>query len=197
MYRIALPGCRVYLRPVELTDAFKIVQWRNSKDSRMSFFDKHLVTPDTHVDFIDNRSKHDLVWMAFSTQNFEPASVLGMTSVTVHDTKNYIAEYGRTYVDEGCRGKGYAKEIEFLMLWAAFEWLKLDYLWLDAYTSNDKIIDLHYKTGWFEQGIDIKGHTDPGGQVTHMDYSRYNWRKIGRKKFAECFPKVRLPGWVE
>ena len=96
MYRIELPGSRIYLRPVELTDAFTVVKWRNTADSRRAFFDRRVVTPDTHADFIQNRSKHDLVWMALTVKHATigfvddviatpPGDPVGMTSVTIHD----------------------------------------------------------------------------------------------------------------
>ena len=192
MYMIDLPGSRIYLRPVECEDAFTVVKWRNTADSRSAFFDRRVVTPDTHADFVMNRSKHDLVWMAFGANEVP----IGMTSVTNHDVKHYIGEYGRTYIDELYRGQGYAKEIEFLMLWAAFEWLNVDRLWLDAYADNEPIVNLHYATGWSAAGIDVIGHTDPHGQVLHMEYSRDAWKQYGRDKYVADFD-VTLPGWVE
>ena len=196
MYQIYLPGSRIYLRPVREDDAFHVVKWRNTQSARDAFFNKDLVTPDTHADFIANRSKHDLVWIAeYYNPDITVEDIkIGMTAVKIHSVKNYIAEYGRTYVDEEYRGQGYAKEIEYLMLWAAFEWLKLEDLWLEAYTDNKPVIQLHDDTGWTAEA-EYRHIENNYRWITRMIYLRDKW-KINRKVYADKFG-VELPEWVE
>ena len=197
MYNIYLEGGRVYLRPVDIDDQFVVVKWRNTKSARDAFFNKDVVTPDTHADFIANRSKHDSVWIAemYRANMAHERAKVGMTSVRVHNPAEYIGEYGRTYVDETYRGQGYAKEIEYLMLWAAFEWMKLDSLWLEAYSDNKPVIQLHDDTGWTTEA-EYRHIQNNYRWITRMVYQRDMWKKHYRKVYADKFGVV-LPEWVE
>lgn len=187
-----MPGCRIEFREINEHDAYSVCMWRNSPDARQSFFRTDIVTPDTHRAFIRNRKPHDLVWMIELRGEGFP---IGMTSLTV-DTLHSSGEYGRAYIDQSWRGQGYAKEQEFFLLYLAFEFFRLDNLWLDAYQANQAIISLHYKTGWLDGGLDLPGHTDPRGPVLNMTYTRSHWA-TNRSLFSKAFPRVELPEWVE
>lgn len=191
---LAIPGSRLRFREIDESDARQVVAWRNTESARRYFYSTDVVTPDTHRAFIRNRQPHDLVWMAEITDPRGISVAIGMTGLKV-DVRHHIGEYGRTFVDENYRGQGYAKELEYFLLWAAFEWLRLDYLWLDAYTDNDPVIKLHEATGWKSQGIDIPGHTDERRPVLHMIYRR-EWWPEHRADFIERF-KVELGQWAE
>ena len=190
MKYLTLNGSRIRFRPIALDDAYYLVRWRNSNSARESFFSADVVTPDSHAAFVRNRKPHDLVWMA-ETLEGDP---VGMTSLTV-DVHHHRAEYGRTFIDKDYRGQGYAKELEYMILFLAFEWLRLKDIWLDAYTANEPIIKLHEKTGWEHVAVNRPGHTDPRGDVLHMTYQRDRW-KYWRDKFTNTF-SVELPEWEE
>ena len=189
---ITLNGGRIQFRPItgDDHDADLVTRWRNTPSARQSFYSTEIVTPDTHKQFMAHRKPHDLVWMVETIEN-EP---IGMTALDV-DVRHGIAEYGRTFIDDAYRGKGYAKETEYLLLYYAFEVLNLSSLWLDAYTSNVAIIGLHYKTGWLRDGVDNPGHTDQRGPVLHMTYVREDW-EVSRENYRDLY-KVELPKWVE
>ena len=192
---IQLKGGRIQFRPMlgDNYDAELVTRWRNTPSARQSFYCTEVVTPDTHKQFMAQRRPHDLVWMVETNLDQEPyGDAVGMTALKV-DTKHGIAEYGRTYIDDIYRGQGYAKETEYLLLHYAFEVLNLAGLWLDAYESNQAVINLHYKTGWLRDGIDRPGHTDPRGPVLHMIYMREDWQ-VKREDYRNLF-KVELPAW--
>ena len=195
MIALTLSGCRIYFRPIADTweDAMMVTRWRNRDDARASFFCDDVVTPGSHSLFMARRDPHDLVWMVHRRVTLDKFP-LGMLSIIV-DVKARTGEYGRLYIDPEYKGQGYAKEAEFLMLWAAFEWLRLDSLWLDALTNNVAVLTLHDKTGWTRAGVDVPGHTNERGPVQHMTYSREAWRDTGRGLFVTAFPDVGLPAW--
>jgi len=184
-------GGRIALHPVQATwnDAYLVSRWRNLPEMRAAFYDKDVVTPDTHMQFMAQRKPHDLIWLAQA----KDAGYVGMTSLTV-DVKHRTAEYGRTLVDPRYRGKGYGREIEYTVLWYAFEILYLDNLWLDAYTTNEAIIGLHYSTGWTSAGVNLPGHTDNGGDVLHMTYIAAMWRDKRQDFAKKC--NVELGEWT-
>lgn len=165
-------NCRVFFRPIEANwhDAYLVSKWRNQDAARDAFFDTRVVTPDTHISFMQNRRLHDLVWIV-EAHNAKPE--VGMTGLIV-DVITRIGEYGRTYVDHTWRGKGYAEDIEYTLLSFAFDFLNLNSLWLDALVSNVAIISLHKKLGWEDAGI----HIHERGPVTHMVYSKEKWDQM-------------------
>ena len=118
---------------------------------------------------------------------------VGQTSLTV-SASHRIAEYGRTFVDPQYRGQGYGKEIDFFVLYLAFEWLQLGYIWGDVYADNTTTLMMHTSTGWRTVGVDLPGHTDPRGKVTHIEYDRATWF-VKRDDFLASFP-VELPRWT-
>ena len=129
--RLFLPRGRIAFRPITTNDAYLVTRWRNLPDARAAFFNKTVVTPDTHAAFIANRKPHDLIWIIEDTRR-EP---IGMVSLAV-DPSTASGEYGRLVIDPDHQHKRYAKETDYLTLYAAFEWLLLDSMWLDAYQTN-------------------------------------------------------------
>lgn len=190
---IGLRGGRIYFRPISPDDAYRVAYWRNQPDARAAFYNSDVVTPDTHIQFCANRQPHDLVWAIETIAPTPPLiSPIGMLSLTV-DVREHIAEYGRLYIDRAAQGKRFALETEYLMLYTAFEWLRLRSLWLDAYVSNVPILSLHRKTGWMDSGIDLPGHTDRRGAVLHMTYSIDAWKQHRENYIAEF--GVELGAW--
>lgn len=177
---IYLPGENIILRPITLDDADTVVGWRNSTEARKWFFSSSVTTPDSHAAFIANRKPHDLVWIA-EARNCVP---VGQSALTVN-VENRTAEFGRFYIDRKYRPKGYALRVEYLTMWAAFEWLNLDGLWLEVRRGNEAPIAIHRLIGW----------TDNGGtaEVRRMEYSRAQWQ-TGRQDYKDrC--NVELPEW--
>lgn len=212
MYYKTIDGSRLRFRPIHEDDAALVTEWRNTDQARAAFFNKDVVTPDSHALFCRNRKPHDLVWLVEAgkdagTVTYKDAAgnsitvprpwlpehdwrPIGMTSLTV-DVKYHTAEYGRTLIDPDYQGQGYAKELEYFTLYLAFEWLRVRHLWLDAYTDNVPVINLHHKTGWRDGGVNLAAHQYPGGDVLHMTYDLADWPE-NRAKFVEAFG-VTLP----
>ena len=172
VYTIDIPLDGLHFRPVISYDAAIIAAWRNTPEARAAFFDKRVVTPDTHLQFLDQRKPHDLVWMCYKGgQSCQP---FGMTSLTV-DVDNAIAEYGRTFISPDHRGLGLAKQIEWGALWAAFDWLRLGMVWLVSYRDNEAVIGLHNKLGWLTTPEDARYH--PGADTVEMRYYADAWQR--------------------
>ena len=112
------------------------------------------------------------------------------------DREKRAAEYGRLFIDPAYQGQGLAKESEFLILWAGFEWLRLDELWLDALIYNQAVLTLHDRTGWIRTGVDLDGHRSERGPVVHMEYPWDRWKMIGRRRYQAAFERVELPEWT-
>jgi RimJ/RimL family protein N-acetyltransferase len=164
-------GGRIKLRPIEANwdDAYTICKWRNTPEARKNFFNKEVVTPGTHMEFMKNKGPHDLVWIIESDQ----AEYIGMLSLKV-DTINHTGEYGRVFIDDKYRGQGYAEEAEYLILKFAFDYLRLNSIWLEAFSDNTAVIALHKKTGFKE--VHDGWYICPRGVVIRMKYCASKWK---------------------
>ena len=174
-------GTRLFLREINELDCLTITKWRNSQEARDAFYVQDIVTPDTHTHFVRNRKPHDLVWMIVEN-SFDS---IGTASLTVN-VKDHTAEYGRVYIDKQYTGNGYATELDYLVFSFAFDVLRLDMIWYDPLIKNEAIMKVHIRTGAKQMGIDIPGHTDPHGQVMHMQYTPVEW-EINKKIFIDKF----------
>lgn len=159
---------RLRFRDITIADGYTVCRWRNSASAREAFFDTTVVTPDTHAAFVRSRKPHDLVWML---EEKATDTAIGMLSLTVDPTAR-TAEYGRAFLDEAYRGRGFWQEAEFLLLHFAFDVLALDAVWLDIYADNDAMNAVHAKMGWT-----INGHIPPrnGRDVLRMTYAAATW----------------------
>lgn len=182
--KLTVKGCRIKFRQITASehDTALVCKWRNTPEAREAFFNKQVVTPDTHRMFLENREPHDIVWIVETRNTCQP---IGMTALKI-EPSDRKGEYGRTYVDKDYRGKGYAKELEFLLVCLAFEYFSLNMIWLEAYTANEAIIKLHEKTGWTTRG--------ENNGVTGMVYNRSHWSEK-RQLFPLHFKGVELPVW--
>jgi len=168
-------GGRLRFFPVQGTweEGELVTRWRNSPEARDSFYNTDVVTPDTHIRFVKNRQPHDLVWMIHQK---ELMIAIGMVSLTV-DIKGVTAEYGRLFIDQDYRGKGYAEEAEYMVMSYAFDILCLAYIWGTVFSANKAMIDLHRKTGFLIKGEDVPGHINPRGPVTMVHVYAESWRE--------------------
>ena len=172
-YRLSTPNQLCFV-PVGIEHTPYIVKWRNTDLARASFFDQRTVTPGRHAKFLESRHPDDLVWMVYSAISADVP--LGMTSLTVN-VNDCSAEYGRLYIDEAAQGQGVARRIEWATLWAGFEWMRLDRLWLEAYTTNKSVIGLHERMGWVRART--ASHPDSEGRFFEtliMEYTAEIWQ---------------------
>lgn len=190
MYDVRVPNGRIRFRDTSEKDAYLIAKWRNTQSARDSFFNTEVVTPDTHRLFIKNRQPHDLVWIIQQATGFHYD--LGIISLKI-DVKKHTGEYGRLYLDPAYRGNGYALEAEYLLMWASFEWLNLESIWLDIYEDRTKLVETHLANGYKIDGKDLPGHCDPRKPVLYMTCDRQTWAKT-RLDFVEKFG-VELGEW--
>lgn len=175
-------GGRLWFQPITEDDAYLVCKLRNTDEAREMFFNNEVVTPDTHIMFMQKRKPHDLIWTIWVKEFNAP---IGITSLTI-DPKEYSAEYGRAFIDPAYRWKGYGQEQEYMVLSLAFDLFNLDSLWGDVFEGNSPALDLHYKTGWKDVGIDIRGHTNERGHVLHIEY-HWSWWAEHRQKFIDKF----------
>lgn len=81
-------------------------------------------------------------------------SCLGTVGFQHIDRRNRKAEWGRWIIgDKGRAPRGAGKEVECLMLEYGFEHLGLNKLYCEVLTTNEKVVSLHKRFGFVEEGL--------------------------------------------
>ena len=164
---------RIFFKELGISDyeTDLIVKWRNSESARKYFFITDVVTPGSHREFIATKDNDDIIFSIrlLSASNYD--IMIGMIGLKVYK-KLKIAEYGRIFIDEKYRRKGFAEEATKLMFDYAFTILNLDYLWLDVYPNNNNAIALYKKLGWkYAYNCIYEGRL-----LTRMIYRKENYK---------------------
>lgn len=183
---------RLWLSPVQEADAMTVALWRNSPSARKAFYNRNVVTPDSHAAWLRSKSPYDLVWMAREASS---GKTLGMAGLVV-DQRHHTAEAGRFFIAPAYRGGGYGLEIDWMVLSFAFDCLRLEKVWIDAYEENEAILQMHTKAGYARIGVNVYGHLNERGPVVHMAIIAHEWYAVHRARFAETC-NVTLPELVE
>lgn len=181
-------GGRIYLTPVHESDAMTVTVWRNSHSARAAFYNRDVVTPDSHVAWLRSKSPYDLVWLAREASS---GHIVGMGGLLVEPAL-HTAEAGRFFVAPEFRQGGFGLEIDWHVLSFAFDVLQLEKVWIDAFESNGPIIAMHTKAGYATIGVNVYGHVHGRGAVVHMAMIRHEWQARHRARFAETC-NVTLP----
>lgn len=162
---------RLRFRDIAVADGYTVARWRNTPSAREAFFSQEAVTPDTHARFMANRKPHDLVWII---EEKVLGVAVGMLSLTV-DVTTRTAEYGRAFLDERYRGRGYWIETEWMLLHFAFDVLALGGVWLEIYGDNAAMNAIHHRYGWVERnGAEREMNGRP---VVTLTYEPGQWVK--------------------
>ena len=166
-------------------DGVLVSYWRNQPEARAAFFSETVVTPDSHAAWIAAKSPYKQVWMV-ENQYDKPVG----TAALYIDPVARTAEAGPLLVAPECRGKGYAREIDYMMLAMAFEFFQLDSVWGEAFVSNAAILHLHESVGF--RLTTTREH--PRGLVQRIEYYRQTWDK--RRVEYAAMGRTLLPGWT-
>jgi RimJ/RimL family protein N-acetyltransferase len=118
--------------------------------------------------------------------NAEP---IGMVSLTV-DVANYKAEFGRLFIDNLHRRLGYGEVATYIVLYYAFEVLRLNYVWADVKINNISAVAFYEKVGFIKQEDKESVHEN----AVIYEYYRMQWQQVGRVQFGELL-KMELPQW--
>lgn len=147
-----LVGKRVYLRPVEPSDAKLLADCNNDPAVRVSFFTHtptsvHLQERRTEEFYRPGADYIPLVIVAID----EDASV-GITAFHRVDLVSHAAVFSICISDETHRGKGLGGEVTRLMLQYAFDILNLHRVQLHVWAENAAGIRAYEKAGFIREG---------------------------------------------
>ncbi len=149
---VFLSGPRVYLRPVDTSDAERYVRWLNDPKVRAGL-DTHLpLTLKSEREFLDTiGNKPDQIILAIVLRDGDRH--VGGTGLHGIRWKDRSATFGILIGEEDCWGNGYGTEVTRLMLDYAFRTLNLHRVELGVYSTNPRAVRTYEKAGFVREGI--------------------------------------------
>ncbi|MGY6129493.1 UDP-4-amino-4,6-dideoxy-N-acetyl-beta-L-altrosamine N-acetyltransferase (plasmid) [Paraburkholderia strydomiana] len=157
-----LKSNRIKLRAIEEGDLPLIASWRSDPQVYEYFYE-----------FLPISSRQQRNWFEKQLQDTSEINLvvsnlsgiaIGTVSIYHIDRRNRKAEWGRLIIgDPAARSGGIGAEIEALILQYAFEHLNLHKLYCEVLVENEKVVSLHKKFGFREEGI-LRDHAFKAGK---------------------------------
>lgn len=154
-------GTRIYLRPVERTDAPQIVPWLNDPEVTRTLSIYLPLNLQGEEAFIAkaSSSEHDVVLCIMVK---ESDTFIGVTGLHQIDFKNRHATFGITIGETSEWGKGYGTEATVLMVQYAFETLNLNRVRLLVFENNLHGRRAYERVGFKQEGVLRQEHFHDG-----------------------------------
>lgn len=136
------------IRPIDINDKDRILQWRNSDRVRYNMYSDHIISQQEHdAWFARVLADTPVLCLIFLYQD-KPIGFVSFTNVSAAHGRCYWAFYlGETDVPRGA-----GSVMEFFALDYAFLTLKIRKLCCEVFTFNEGVIKLHDKFGFVQEG---------------------------------------------
>ncbi len=144
---------RVFLKPLDPSDASLIVKWRNSPEAMANFFSDNPATIETHrrwyENYIKSFTRHEYIIQI--KENNVKIGTIGLDSI---DLINMSAEYGSVMIgEEEYKGRSYAYDASVVLLKHAFGPMGLNRVFLRVFIDNAPAAKLYNKLGFRHEGV--------------------------------------------
>ncbi len=150
-----LIGEKVYLRPVEPTDAPILAACNNDPAVRVSFFTHtptNIYQQTRHAETLYTPGA-DYIPLVICPIEDSTGRGIGITAFHRVDLVSHAAVYSIRICDKAQWGKGYGSEVTELMLHYAFDILNLHRVQLHVWTENERGIRAYEKAGFVREGL--------------------------------------------
>jgi ribosomal-protein-alanine N-acetyltransferase len=147
-----LVGKRIYLRPLEPSDAAIMQPWANDSSVTRNITLFRPASIKTELDFIE-RAATSTTDIALGIVLPEGDRLIGSAGLMQIDWKNRSTLFGISIGEPAQWGKGYGTEATQLLVALAFERLNLHRVSLLVYEYNDRGIRCYERVGFKREGV--------------------------------------------
>ena len=147
-----LVGERIYLRPLEPTDAPLLAACNNDPEVRISFFTHTPCSVSQQADRIRGFYGAGADYLPLAICPRETDLAIGVTAYHRLDLVSHAAVFSICIADADQRGRGYATEVTRLMLKYGFDILNLHRVQLHVWADNAKAVHTYEKCGFRMEG---------------------------------------------
>jgi len=147
-----LTGEKVYLRPLERTDADVLLPWVNDPEVTRTLLLHRPMNREAEIEFIDRaaKSEHDVVAGIVEKSTDQ---LIGATGLTQIDVRNRHCQFGIFIGAKDLWSKGYGTEAARLITGYAFDTLNMNRVWLHVSDNNTAGIRAYEKIGYRKEGV--------------------------------------------
>lgn len=161
-----LTSTRIKLRAIEEKDLPLISAWRSDPEVYEYFYEYLPISVAQQILWHQQQlKKADEINFVVSLHD---GTAIGTVSILHLDTRNRKAEWGRLIIGpKEYRAGGYGREVEKLILEYTFNHLNLNKLYCEVLEKNTKVINLHKKNGFKEEGR-LREHIYKNGEYVDV-----------------------------
>jgi RimJ/RimL family protein N-acetyltransferase len=167
---IFFPGERIYLRPIEPTDAKRYQRWTNDPSTWTNMLGYRPITEEAERQALQQYTT-DPNATSFAIVVREGDIHIGGLALHQIHPRNRSAHFGIMIGEPSYRGQGYGTEATRLMLKYAFETLNLHRVELGVYATNVTGIRVYENCGFVREGVQREHTFIAGRYVDHIYYS--------------------------
>ena len=147
-----LAGTRVYLRPVEPSDAAVLAACNNDPDVRVSFFTHTPTSLALQAKRAEELYRQGADYIPLAICLIEDDLTVGITAFHRVDLVSHAAVYSICISDSSQWRRGYGHEVTEMMLKYAFDILNLHRVQLHVWVGNEAGIRAYEKAGFVREG---------------------------------------------
>jgi diamine N-acetyltransferase len=157
---------RIRLRAIEERDLEVMASWRSDPAVYEFFYEYLPISVRQQKNWYERQltDSSEINLIVADAQN----APIGTVSIYHIDRRNRKAEWGRLIIgDPRGRSGGIGAEIEVLVLQYAFEHLNLHKLYCEVLLENEKVVEMHKKFGFRQEGLMLE-HAFKGGRYVDV-----------------------------
>lgn len=167
----------VTLRKIKEEDLEMIMNWRMKPEVTKYMYTDPVLTLEKQKKWFEKiqRSQEDLYWIIEIDEG--PVGLISLNNI---DYQNYQCSWAYYIGEDKARGKGLGTILECNIYNYVFDHLKLNKLWCEVFTFNEKVIAIHQKFGSEIEG-EFKDHIFKNGvfyNVVRMAITKTKWDRI-------------------
>ena len=163
------------LRPLENTDADRILAWRNSPDVRAYMYTDHIISPEEHTRWFAGIEGDETRAYWIIEMDGRPVGLANLADI---DQLNQRCAWAYYLADPAVRGLGLGSYVEYWVLEYVFEGRRLAKLWCEVLAGNEAVWKLHETFG-FTVEARYRAHVIKGGEpqdVLGLGMLAADWR---------------------
>ena len=185
---------RIRLRAMEESDLAFVAAWRSDPEVYEYFYEYLPVSTRQQRNWYEKQlSDSSEINLVVAKSD---GTAIGTVSIYHIDRRNRKAEWGRLVIgDPAMRAGGIGAEIETLVLEYSFEHLNLHKLYCEVLVENEKVVAMHKKFGFREEGV-FRDHAFKGGRyvdvvsLSMLESEYFSARQNGR--IASMLMRMRV-----
>ncbi len=147
-----LKGNLISFVPVKASHLALMVKWRNDPNVSNMLFDRRKFTLAKQKKWFEEskKSKSRKQFIIIENKNSTPIGAINLMNI---DKKNLHCDWGYYIGEISFRMGGYAIEAEYMILKYAFEILRMNKVYCQTFSYNNKVISIHTKFGFKTDGV--------------------------------------------